>query len=108
MKWKLFVVSGTSKDELRDIVSRRDLSQYFEGVFGSPDEKHAILDRLLISKRIPPSEMIFVGDALTDWKAAQATGVDFIGVAPQAASPFAADVPRIDDLRGLTAHLSRT
>ena len=75
----LFICSGTPEDELREIVRRKEIGHYFEGVFGSPTEKPDILHRICTSLSLTPSEVVFVGDAMTDYNAASKAGVPFVG-----------------------------
>jgi HAD superfamily hydrolase (TIGR01549 family) len=77
-KYKVFVISGTPQDEMREIVQRRQLQSYFDGVFGSPDQKADITKRILKRAAIQPSEAVFVGDAVNDLNAAKANNVKFI------------------------------
>lgn len=74
----LYVVSGTPEPELNEIVGRRGLAPYFAGVFGSPRGKGELLRMILHDGGMLPKEMLFVGDALTDWEGAQAAGVQFV------------------------------
>jgi phosphoglycolate phosphatase-like HAD superfamily hydrolase len=101
----LFVVSGTPKDELQRIIARRGLAGAFSEVHGSPPEKPPIIRDLLRRYGLQAGDVLFVGDALTDWRAAVETGVRFRGrVAPGAANPFPPPVPVIADLTQLRLH----
>lgn len=77
-RYLLFVVSGTPATELRDIVARRSMTPYFREVLGAPETKDALLTGLLARYGLAPFELVFIGDAETDWRAAAATGVPFI------------------------------
>lgn len=98
----VFVASGTPEDELRDIVARRGLVPLLAEVHGSPRTKPVILAELMERHGLRPDEMVFVGDALTDFEAAQVTAIPFIGVVPKALdNPFAPTVLIVPDLTGL-------
>lgn len=71
------VASGTPQAELRRIVSSRGIGGYFQGVFGSPDKKNTIVERECQDNGWEPKECIFLGDAITDYRAAQVTGCKF-------------------------------
>lgn len=87
------VASGTPEDELRLIVERRGLSRYFHAIRGAPTEKSEILAQTIGALGCDPGACLMVGDAMTDYDAACATGVPFLGVAPLGApSPFPACV----------------
>ncbi|MGB0681597.1 MAG: HAD family hydrolase [Magnetovibrionaceae bacterium] len=75
----VFVVSGTPEPELRRIVAARGLSDGFEAVHGSPDEKPEIVERLLEAYHLDRGRCVFVGDAMTDYNAARACNMAFLG-----------------------------
>lgn len=74
----LFVASGTPQDELDLIVDRRGLRGYFREVWGTPAEKPAIVRDLLTRHDLQPHQVLFIGDGLSDHKAAVATGLHFL------------------------------
>lgn len=74
----LFVASGTPQEELDLIVDRRGLRASFREVWGTPAEKPAIVRDLLARYGLAPGEVLFLGDGLSDHKAAVATGVGFL------------------------------
>lgn len=78
-----FVVSGTPVQEMRDIVQRKGLSPYFSEVHGSPQVKGVIVADILARHQFAPDRCLFIGDALADYQAAQATGLHFLGIVPQ-------------------------
>lgn len=99
----LFVVSGTPHEELVRIVDRRRLAPYFAGVFGSPPEKPPTIRAILRRHRLAAANVLFVGDARTDYEAAAETGLRFIGrVAAGDASPFPAGTAVVTDLTQLS------
>lgn len=98
----LFVLSGTPQAELARIVQRRGLARYFTEVIGTPPEKPVSIRRLLRQHRWRPRQVLFVGDGVTDFRAARETGVRFLGrVRDGEASPFPPGTPVISDLRQL-------
>lgn len=74
----LFVASGTPQGELSLIVDRRGLAPRFREVHGSPAEKLAILDDLCQRYSFAKHEVLFVGDGMSDYEAARASGVEFL------------------------------
>jgi beta-phosphoglucomutase-like phosphatase (HAD superfamily) len=78
-----FVISGTPADEMRLIVARKGLDEYFKEIHGSPQSKVNILADLLIRYSFIPDRCLFIGDALTDYRAALATGLTFLGIVPK-------------------------
>ena len=96
-----FIASGTPQDELERIVRLRDLEKYFTGVFGSPATKDEIIRRIMTRYDLNAPEVMFVGDAMTDYQAAQAGKVSFIGIAPEDSAAFPAGTRTMADLRNL-------
>lgn len=74
----LFVASGTPQEELEFIVRRRNLNDYFAGVWGAPRKKAEIIRGILEQHGLEPEEVVMVGDGLSDYEAAVATRVGFI------------------------------
>jgi phosphoglycolate phosphatase-like HAD superfamily hydrolase len=77
-RYPLFVASGTPQGELDLIVDRRGLRGVFREVHGTPREKPAILADLLVRHGLGAAQVLFVGDGLSDYNAAAATGVEFL------------------------------
>jgi len=77
-KYKFFIVSGTPEKELLDIVHKRGIAGFFEGVYGSPRRKCALIKMILRQYRLKREQVIFVGDALNDIIAAQEAEVNFV------------------------------
>ena len=100
-KMLLFIASGTPQTELDGIVRARGLAKYFKEIHGSPRKKDEIINGILSDHDLRPEQTVFVGDAESDLKASQATGVyfvarTFLGQGDLSACPF-----QIRDLRGL-------
>ena len=77
-KYRFFVVSGTPDAEIKNIVKRKHLGDYFVEVLGSPRNKAELLQDLAERHALVKSEMLYVGDSVNDWRAAQAFGIGFI------------------------------
>jgi phosphoglycolate phosphatase-like HAD superfamily hydrolase len=105
----LFVASGTPQGELDLIVDRRGLRGAFREVWGTPTEKPAIVEDLLARYGLARDRVLFIGDGLSDYKAAQATGVAFLA---RVTAPLRDDwerlgVRRVEDLRTLVSEVER-
>jgi len=85
-QYQLFVASGTPQDELRDIIKQRELDKFFCGIYGSPQAKGEILCGLLVENQLRPAEVVFIGDAMSDYWDAQEASVPFIGRVPRGES----------------------
>jgi len=77
-KVKLFIVSGTPEEEIRHIAGARGTARYFDGIYGSPQTKTELVKKILNAYHFKADEVVFVGDAMTDYNAAMETGVGFI------------------------------
>jgi phosphoglycolate phosphatase-like HAD superfamily hydrolase len=76
----LYLASVTPVDELRSILQRRGLIGFFTGVYGDPPTaKRDALSAIAAREGITPGELLFIGDAQTDWQAARDAGVPFVG-----------------------------
>ncbi|PZV15953.1 MAG: HAD family hydrolase [Pseudanabaena sp.] len=75
----LFVASGTPDQELKRIVSRRNMAHYFVSLHGSPAKKGDIIQCILSKHDFDPDLVLMVGDAIADYEGAIAAGVKFIG-----------------------------
>lgn len=76
----LFVASGTPESELREIISRRDMKQYFQGIYGSPATKEEILNQLITENQWLPERVLMVGDSIADMEGAHCVGAGFLGI----------------------------
>ena len=90
-----FVVSATPEEEIRKIVQRRGMTGYFKEVLGAPAGKEENLRTLLNRYELNPSESCFFGDAGSDYLAALACGVDFVGILLGPDTPLLKERPQI-------------
>jgi phosphoglycolate phosphatase-like HAD superfamily hydrolase len=77
-RYLFFVVSGTPQDELRGIIQRRGATRLFDEALGSPQSKDQLLLQLMRTHVMSPVDMVFIGDAESDWMAAREVGMSFI------------------------------
>ena len=107
-EYTFFVVSGTPEDELKEIIFRRGMEEFFSEVRGSPKKKDIILTEIIQKYGYIASELVFVGDAQTDWVGAKITGVPFIWrrVSVNAPTLSGFDGPTIPSLSYLSNCLS--
>lgn len=75
-----FIASGTPDTELHEIVERRNLAGYFQGVYGSDRLKEEAIDLIMSTHGFDASDLLFIGDAITDYKAAKSRNVPFVAV----------------------------
>ena len=82
------VCSGTPQEELERIVEARNLGGYFVEVHGSPRKKPEIVEDVCSRHSLNPADCLFIGDALTDLKAARTAGMPFLGVNSEDSADF--------------------
>ncbi len=94
----VYVVSAAPGAEVRETSEARGFASLFKDILGSPAPKPELLELILEREDVTPDKIVFVGDMISDFKAALAVGVRFIGrVAEGRASPFPPSVPVIAD-----------
>ncbi len=84
-----YLVSGTPQNEIRLIVEKKRLSFFFQEVYGSPRKKWEICQDIINRKNYNSQNCLFIGDSMSDYEAAQKTGVRFLGIVREGkTSPF--------------------
>jgi len=78
-KIPIYVVSATPEEELLQIIQNRNMSHYFQKVYGAPRKKSDCITEIVTLNGSPPDTVLFVGDARNDLEAACTAGVRFIG-----------------------------
>lgn len=110
-KMGLFIASGTPEEELRLIVKKRGLSNYFKGVYGTPALKSEIMHHILYGEGIKKEDALFVGDAISDYEDAKKVGIPFVARFNKSSelNPFLnLKVPIIRDFNDLKIFLKRS
>lgn len=102
----LFVASGTPDAELKRIIARRAMTDYFVAVYGAPATKSEIVARILRERNLRAETVLMVGDSRADYEGASSAGVRFLARVRADGGPFPAAVPAIHDLTGLPGFLS--
>ena len=74
-----YVASGTPEEELREIVRRRGMVEFFKDVFGFPRQKDEIARKIIEQNGYDLNEVVFIGDSITDLMGANGSGIRFIG-----------------------------
>lgn len=103
MEYHLFVASGTPENELLYIMKKKGIDKYFKGIYGSPAAKNFIISNILHQFSLKSDEVVFVGDAETDMKAAKECNVRFVlrKTSENGGLHHDKDVIAIDDLKQL-------
>ncbi len=77
-RYRCFVVSATPQEEIEEIITRRNLKKYFAGIYGAPQKKADIVKKTINTDGLVPAQAVYIGDALSDYKAANTNSVNFI------------------------------
>lgn len=75
---RIYLASATPLDELSRILRVRGIEGMFVRVFGAPTSKDDAVKQVMHETGALPEQMLFVGDALTDYQAAYDNGVPFV------------------------------
>ena len=75
-----FICTGTPQDEIIRILNKKNLTKFFKDIYGSPTSKETIISIILKKYNLNKDDVLFIGDAMTDYKASKISGIKFIGV----------------------------
>ena len=101
-KYRLFVLSATPDGEIKDIIRKRNMKDFFLGVHGSPGKKRDFVKEILEKECVKPEEALYIGDGLSDWRAAGDNDVRFIARVTEENTLFdSVGCLKIKDLCGL-------
>jgi len=79
-KYDLYISSGTPENELKKIMSIKKIDKNFKNIYGSPSTKSQHIKKIIKNDNIKNDNIIFVGDGLSDYKAARVNKIKFIQV----------------------------
>ena len=77
---KLFVISATPENEIKEIVKQKNLTQYFTDIKGSPLKKDKNLKFLIDRYDLKISECLYFGDSEQDLNAAASLNIAFVPI----------------------------
>lgn len=76
--YKCYVLSATPLEEIKKIITRRKIGHYFSEIYGSPDKKSEVVKKILKGEKLDPKNLLYIGDAMSDYRAAKDSGIHFI------------------------------
>ena len=79
-KYLKFICTGTPYNEIIKILKFKKIEYYFDDVYGSPMTKNKIIREIIKKYSLRNDEIIFIGDAMTDYNAAKSNNINFVGV----------------------------
>lgn len=77
-QYKMWVITGTPTVEIVEICKATQFTPFFKDLHGSPEKKDYWTHKILTEENLNPSEVVFVGDASTDYEAAMSNKVHFV------------------------------
>jgi len=98
-KKECFIVSATPQKEVKAITRLKRIDGFFNEIVGSPKKKTQNLSFLLRKYGIKNGEAIYFGDAKSDYEAAKANNIAFIGIVNKKSRELKrlSDVKKIQD-----------
>ncbi len=106
--YKCFVASATPQPEIEEIIEKRGMERYFAGIFGAPKMKTDAVKEIVRSNGLSPEEVAYVGDAMSDYEAAENNRCHFIARINNNEPIFSAiDCIKVKDLNGLKEELDK-
>jgi HAD superfamily hydrolase (TIGR01549 family) len=101
----LYLATMNPRKEIIRILKARKLFKYFKRIYSWPWRKMDAIEDILKKNRLKRPQMVFIGDSLEDFKAAQQARVAFIGC--QSNKPLAQlSVPVFSNMKAIKKHLS--
>jgi phosphoglycolate phosphatase len=82
-KVPMYIASGTPHEELQDICFQIGVKEYFEDIYGAPNSKASVIQKVAPKHALPMQQVLMVGDSITDWNAAHMTQCQFLGIRSQ-------------------------
>ncbi len=82
-KYLTFICTGTPQVEINRILVFKGLYKMFNDIYGSPSSKTEIIEKIINKNNLNNNEIIFIGDAMTDYHAAKELNINFIGIENQ-------------------------
>lgn len=79
-RYVLYASSGTPVESLRGFVEARGWAKYFKDVFGYPDDKKSVLERIMNAENVGPDGILVVGDGESDRVSAEIAGCRFFRI----------------------------
>jgi HAD superfamily hydrolase (TIGR01549 family) len=107
-RYRCYMLSATPRKEIEEIARAKKIRRFFKMVYGAPAKKQQVVKEIMRREGLRPCEVLYVGDALSDYEAARKNGVNFIARIHHNAALFdAIDCLKIKDLKRLTALIKK-
>lgn len=77
-KQEFILITGTPHEEIQFILKKLRINDAFSKIFGSPNEKKAVVKQLLNEREDIKQKSILIGDSITDCEAAKSNNIPFV------------------------------
>lgn len=78
-KYKFYIVSNAPTIDIKNYLRKIELYNEFAGIYGTPLSKRENFIRNVLNTTVP-SEVVYFGDTLEDYKISKKLGIHFIGI----------------------------
>ena len=75
---KFYIVTGTPQEEIEYILSKLNIKEIFDEIFGSPSNKTTVVERIIKKTGLSNEEYLMIGDGITDYEASRNNEIDFL------------------------------
>ena len=96
-KYLNFICTGTPYSEIVKILHFKKLDKFFNHVYGSPMTKTQIIVEIQKRYDLEKNDILFIGDAMTDYNASQKAKISFVGIKNND-TKFPKNTIEVDDL----------
>lgn len=85
-KGAVYIASGSEEVQLKRVLERKGIADSIVEIYGSPRKKLEIFEDSILGIH-KKSDVVFIGDSVTDAKLAKSLRVQFLGLSGASASP---------------------
>lgn len=78
-KYNFHIISGSEHHELNRLCKYLSIDKYFKSIDGSPINKDILIKNIILNFNYNKDEIVLIGDAITDYKAAKKNQIRFYG-----------------------------
>ena len=97
--YNFHIVSGADHNELNSLCKYFKIEQYFKSINGSPTKKHVLLKNVINEFKYIPEEIVFIGDAMTDYNAAKKNKIKFYGYNNEELKKFGNYIEKFESIK---------
>ena len=95
----LFISSGTPQIELKYISNKKKISIFFDGIYGSPNDKNLHIKNIKKKWDLKNKEILFIGDSIIDLTAASKFKLHFLAIGKDLIKHIKKNDYILDDLK---------